>query len=64
MSNDSVSVSGPIRVMSDSPERVAFELMHLISSNEDVTKDRRYFLTLYTQCYKATHNHPLDSILK
>lgn len=56
MSNDNVSVSGPVRVQSDSKERVALELAELIASHSDLEfkqKNETYWLTLYYKCWRA-----------
>jgi hypothetical protein len=47
---DSRSVSGSIKVEADGDARVALELMFTVARNENVTKNRRYFLELYSQC--------------
>lgn len=66
--NQSVSLSGPVKIRSESDAATAFDLMIKIAgfeSNQDGRQnDRQYWLKLYRQCYKATHNHPLESILK
>ena len=66
--NDKVSVSSPVEVVDHSPERVALDLMTLISRHETVEHeqrgDRHYWLTLYRQCWKAVNGHPLESTLK
>ena len=53
MSNESVSVSGPVSVQMDSKERVALELAEKIDHASQLKydqKDRQYWLTLYSQC--------------
>ena len=62
MANEGVNVS-------DSTARVAIELMYHINIREkpkqDVESERRYWLTLFSQCQKAAAgNHSLESILK
>jgi len=67
MAKDNVSVSGPIDVVTDSKQRVAFDLMKLIDSHSPVELDRQskdYWLTLYRQCYKAASGSSLESILR
>jgi len=64
MSTDNISVSGPVRIESDSRFRVAFELMDLISSIEDQEKDREYWLSLFAQCVRATHGVSIEKIMK
>lgn len=64
---DSVSVSGPVHVQSDSRHRVALELTQLIAQYEgDQTamQKRDYWLRLYWQCMKAATSSNLESILK
>jgi hypothetical protein len=52
-------------LISDSKQRVAYDLMMQISYNEkDKTTNRAYWLTLYRQCYKAANGGSLESILK
>jgi hypothetical protein len=54
---DSMRITGPVDIKSDSQQRVAFELMTLISSwepKEKHPKTREYFLKLYAQCYSVT----------
>ena len=68
MASDSISVSGPVDIASDSKQAVAFELMKHIASWESADgaqmKTRAYWLTLYRQCYKATNGSPLERILQ
>lgn len=66
MADDSVSLSGPIKVKSDSSEAIAFELMKYIAGyDEEINaRSRAYWLTLYRQCLKATKGEALESILK
>jgi hypothetical protein len=63
MANESVSISGPIKVTSDAKERVAYELMNIISHCEGGKKDREYYLRLYCQCWKATNGKSVESVL-
>lgn len=54
-----------LNLTSGSKERVAFDLMDKILSFEpDAKRDRKYFLTLYCQCLKATDGQSLQSVLK
>ena len=52
MANDSVSISRPVKVVSDSPQRIAFELAQHIDAYEpkETTRDKMYWLTLFAQC--------------
>lgn len=66
---DSISVSGPVEIESDSDARVAYDLMKFISSRENISEDdkksRKYWLTLYYQCVLASKNATsLNYILK
>ena len=65
--SDSRTVNGSIKVQDTTKEEVAFKLMNQISNYEDSnteSKDRKYWLTLYRQCLKATVGKPLDIVLK
>jgi hypothetical protein len=55
MADQSMSVSGPVTVKSDSKERVAFELMNAIARMESAPKDRTYYLTLFSQCLQVAN---------
>jgi len=49
----------------ESTARVAYDLMkHIADDEKDVTKDRKYWLTLYRQCRKATDGTALIHVLK
>jgi len=66
MSNETVTLSGPISIKDNSKERVAFDLMSQISNHEpkdNPIKNRQYYLTLYTQCLSATSGYPLNNSL-
>lgn len=66
MTSENIAVTGPVKVVSDSPSRVAYELMNEIAHNEgkkSTEKTREYLLTLYRQCHKAVNGHQLESIL-
>lgn len=69
MSNEHLSVSGPVTVESDSKQRVAFELMKHIGvecfhTDKEAQQTKDYWLKLYRQCYKATKGGSLESIQK
>ncbi len=66
MADQDMRISGPVRVVDNSIERVALDLAYQIAQDEatSVQKDRQYWLTLYRQCYKATRGNTLESILK
>ena len=68
MAKESISISGPVDVSSESKQAIALELMKHISSHEKIDAaqiaTRAYWLTLYRQCYKATSGSPLERILQ
>lgn len=67
MANDTITVSGPVDIASDSKQAVAYTLMQHIAACEDAEtqkKTRAYWLTLYRQCYKATTGSSLERILQ
>jgi hypothetical protein len=51
--------------MADSGQRVALELLDLISRYEpgDKTRDRAYFLTLYNQCLSVVNGADASRVL-
>ncbi len=67
--SDNTSINGPVTIKENSRERVAFDLMMQIISQDtrydNEANDRKYWLTLYRQCLKATAGVVnLESILK
>jgi hypothetical protein len=63
--SDSRSISGSVQVDQSSIEIAAFQLMQHIGNYEtDENQDRKYWLTLYRQCIKATNRNSLESILR
>jgi len=69
MSNETLSVSGPVSVVSDAKQRVAFDLMKHIGiecykTDQEAQKTKDYWLKLYRQCYKAANGGSLESIQK
>lgn len=66
MVNDSVSISGPVNVQSDSKERVALELMEKVDSYSSMIserKDKAYWLNLYSQCLSIVRGNSVSRIL-
>lgn len=65
MADQSVSVSGPVSVRSDSKERVALELAERIDfrADREVKRDREYWLTLYSQCLHTVKGGNVKRIL-
>lgn len=58
-----------LTAVSDSPARVAFELMEKIAnscyeSDKQAQKTREYWLKLYRQCYKASSGSDRETILR
>ena len=68
MAKESISITCPVDVSSESKQAVAFELMKHIAGCENAddaqTKTRAYWLTLCRQCDKATSGSPLERILQ
>ena len=62
--SDNVTITKPVKIEGDSPQRVAFDLMQHISNYEDTTNDRSYWFDLYNRCLKATHGQSLENIMK
>lgn len=61
---DETRISGPVSIKTDSASRVAYDLMIFIGNNESGDKAHRdYWLSLYRQCYKATHGATLKHVL-
>jgi hypothetical protein len=63
-------ISDPVKIFSDSSARVAYDLMIHIAFEErlgvanPVVHDRKFWLSLYKQCYKAADGRKLESILR
>jgi hypothetical protein len=54
-------------IESDSKERVAFDLAVKIDYYGQIKseqKDKKYWLSLYRQCYKAVNGAPLERVLQ
>lgn len=65
MSSDTMTISSPISIKDNSKERVALELLQIVTryeSKEDNSKNRAYWLTLYSQCLQATSGLDIESI--
>jgi len=65
--SEHVTIKTPVRIESDSKCRVAYDLATKIDAYgklDSEQKDRKYWLTLYHQCYKAANGRPLEEILK
>lgn len=67
MADQKIEVSSPVKIVSDSHARVAFELMEKIDNytgEPNVRKDKNYWLKLYNQCYRATNGVAVERILQ
>jgi hypothetical protein len=64
--SDNRNVTGHVRVLDSSVERVALELMQLIAGYEEggATSTREYWLKLYLQCRKAAVGNGPESVLQ
>lgn len=64
---DEMQIAGPIEIRDNSAERVAYELMRLISSKENPThgsdcvakkaSNRLYYLNLYAECLNVVKGY-------
>lgn len=60
---EQTSISGPVRIESDSSARVAYDLMNKIVGFETKeVKDRAYFLTLYSQCRQVANGAYIEGV--
>lgn len=67
MADDSRRISGSVSVEPTTKEYVALKLAERINSEEgreQFPKTRKYWLTLYSQCLKATSGYDLKSVLE
>ena len=67
MADDSMKISGPVKIEDNSRERVAYDLTLQIARHDKVpneVKDRKYWFTLYRQCHLAASGCNLAAILK
>lgn len=67
MADQSIKVVSPLTIVPDSKARVAFELMEKIDNytgDQTKKKDKKYWFSLYCQCYKAVDGAPLPHILQ
>jgi hypothetical protein len=63
---DKLNIDSPVQIQNASKQSVAFDLMKKIASEEKHVEsgNRKYWLTLYSQCLKATNGSKLEFILK
>lgn len=71
MTSESVSISGPVRIESDSKSRVAFDLMIMVDkmtrdnpSAKNLRNDKKYWFILYEQCLGCVHGQSLDKLME
>jgi|HubBroStandDraft_4_1064222.scaffolds.fasta_scaffold472258_2 hypothetical protein len=53
---DALKLHGPVHIQSDSPQRVAYDLMMQINQYDKTPKEKRdeaFFLDRYTRCLRA-----------
>lgn len=65
--SDDIRVTNPVKIVSDSPQRVAFDLAMQVHHYEPNTnaRDREYFLKLFSQCLHVVHGgSPKDALTK
>jgi hypothetical protein len=65
MADQTVSVSGPVSIKSDSVQRVALELADKINYYVDgnTPRDREYWLNLYSQCLQVVGGRDVKKVL-
>lgn len=66
---DSMRIQGPVEVIDNSAERVAFDLMCVIDNHENPAglddcpakkrSNRLYYLGLYVECLSAVRHHSI-----
>lgn len=64
---DKIDIASPVKIESDSKQRVALDLALKIDDHSGLKfeqKNKKYWLTLYRQCYKAVSGQALEHILK
>lgn len=65
---DQRSISGTVKTeATGGKESVALKMMEFIHNriaNAPAQTDKKYWLTLYRQCYKAADGNSLESVLK
>jgi hypothetical protein len=63
---DNRTVNGTVTTEADGPARVAYDLMgRIVRTEEDVPKNREYYLRLYAQCrHLVSYPNRLDEVLK
>ena len=60
MATENVQISGPVRIQSDSPQRIAFELMQLVASHSRLSiedKNETYWFTTYARCLNVVNGY-------
>lgn len=67
MSTENVNITRPVEIQNDAKSRVAYDLLTLIARQEAQSNPERqsrdYWLTLYSQCLKATSGESLKNVL-
>lgn len=67
MADQNMKVTSPVKIESDAKQRVALDLALKIDDHSGLEfkqKDKKYWLTLYRQCYKAVSGQALEHILE
>ncbi len=62
---EDMRITSPVSIQSDSKSRVAFDMMMFIGNDVEAgdKSEREYWLTLYSQCYKAANGQMLKYVL-
>jgi hypothetical protein len=64
---EQISITSPVRIESDCKSRVALDFMNTLAykiGDENQRKDKKFWFTLYRQCYKAVDGFALEQILR
>ncbi len=65
MADTSTAVSGAVTIHPSSKEHVAYKLMEtIVYHDKAASKDKKYYLSLYVQCLKATSGSAIGYVLK
>ena len=67
MADQNMKVTSPVAIESDCKQRVALDLATKIDQYSQLDrnqKDKKYWFTLYRQCYKAVEGYELPQILQ
>lgn len=67
MGDQRIDITSPMSIESDCKTRVAYDLMSKIAvhtGDNEQKKDKKYWLILYRQCWKAVDGFDIQQILQ